>query len=94
MGSNQNSSRRVRNLSIAAIAGQAGVSTVLLVIGALLLGLWLDSLAGLRGPFTIGLVVLSVPLSLLVMLRTVLAATRAIQPPARHEDHSTTTKED
>ncbi len=94
MSGDQQQPSRARNLTIAALAGQAGFSTVALIIIALLLGLWLDSQFGLKGPFTICLVILSVPLSLLVMLRIVRAATTAIRPPAQDEDASTATKEE
>jgi hypothetical protein len=93
LSSEPEQSPRARNLALAAVAGQAGVSTVVLVIIALLLGLWLDSVFGVKGPFTIGLLVLSVPLSLGVMLRIALSATKAIQPP-HPKNTPTTTKED
>jgi hypothetical protein len=73
---------RARNLGLAALAAQAGCVTLLIVFGALLLGLWLDARAGQRGPFTIGLLVLSVPLSLFLMLRIALGAIRRIVPAA------------
>lgn len=71
---------RVRNLGFAVIAGQAGCATLIIVIGALLIGLWLDSQMGQRGPFTFGLLILSVPLSLYVMMRIALAAINRIDP--------------
>ncbi|GAB4569312.1 MAG: hypothetical protein Kow0077_01630 [Anaerolineae bacterium] len=91
--SDRSRGNRTRNLAYAAIAGQAGVATVVLVFVALFAGLWLDSLAGLRGPFTIGLVILSVPLSLLIMVRIAFSAVGAIPPP-ENDPTSTTTKED
>ncbi|MBN1964889.1 MAG: hypothetical protein JW910_09590 [Anaerolineae bacterium] len=72
---------RARNLSVVGVAGLAGFVTVFLAVGALLLGLLLDSQFGLRGPFTIGLVVVSVPVSLLLMVRIALSAARAVPPP-------------
>ena len=84
---------RPRNLSIIGIAGLAGLVTVLIVIVALVLGLWLDSLLGMRGPFTIVLVVLSVPVSLMLMVYITLTATRAVQRPQAGES-ATTTEED
>lgn len=84
---------RSRNVAYTVVAGQVGLATVVLVFLALFAGLWLDSLFGLRGPFTIGLVVLSVPLSLYMMVRVALSATRAIQPP-QTSTTTTTTKED
>jgi hypothetical protein len=91
---------RARNLTISAMAGLAGFSTIVLVILALLAGLWLDSRLGVRGPCTIGLVLLSIPASLLVMLRIVLAAAKAVKPLAEPSDQgeqgvsSSATKED
>ena len=93
MRQNQTPTNRTRNLAYTAAAGQAGLATVVLVVMALFIGLWLDSLLGLRGPFTIGLVVLSVPLSLFMMVRVALSATRAIEPP-QTSTTTTTTKED
>ena len=78
--------QRIRNLGLVAIAGQTGCITTLIVLGALLLGLWLDSLMGTRGPFIIGLLILSVPFSLYAMLRISLSAINRIQ-------HTDTTKE-
>lgn len=76
---------RIRNLGLAAIAGQAGCATLIIVFVALFLGLWLDSRMGQRGPFTFGLLILSVPLSLWIMLRIALGAISRIQPQVPHE---------
>ncbi len=81
MQGDRNRSSRARNLTLAGIAGLVGFVTVILVAGALLLGLWLDAQIGVRGPLTIVLVVLSVPVSLGVMLFLTLRMTRAIRPP-------------
>lgn len=70
---------------MATLAAQGGCFTLILVIGALLLGLWLDAQMGLRGPFTIGLLLLSVPLSLFVMVRVAMSAIQRIQPPSADE---------
>lgn len=78
-GSNQSS--RLANITLAVVAAQSGCFTLFLVVGALLLGLWLDAQFGQRGPFTIGLLLLSVPVSLFVMVRVALGAVRRIQPP-------------
>lgn len=53
---------------------QAGCAGVALILGALLLGRWLDSQLG-SGPWiSLGLLLLSIPLSLYVMVRVVLRA--------------------
>lgn len=84
--------RRARNLGLAAVAAQAGCWTILIVFVALFLGLWLDSLTGQRGLFVFGLVIISIPVSLMVMLRIALSAINRIDPPgyvnAEHESSS------
>jgi hypothetical protein len=81
----RNRSSRARNLTLAGIAGLVGFVTVILVVGALLLGLWLDAQVGARGPLTIILVILSIPVSLGVMLFLTLRMARAIRPPGPGE---------
>ncbi len=71
---------RAKNLGLAALAAQAGCATLVIVFGALLIGLWLDGQAGQRGVFAILLLVLSVPISLIVMLYIALGAIRRIVP--------------
>jgi hypothetical protein len=81
---NKTSNTRLGNITMAVIAAQSGCFTIVLVIGALLLGLWLDAQFGQRGPFTVGLLLLSIPLSLFIMVRTALSAVQRIQPPPTH----------
>lgn len=76
--------RRVKNLSLAAVAAQAGCATVIIIFVALFFGLWLDTQFGQRGPCTFGLLVLSVPVSLYVMLRITLGAVSMIQPDGKY----------
>lgn len=82
---------RVRNLTLAGIAGLAGCWIIIVVIVALIAGLWLDARFGLRGPFTIGVVVLSMPVTLFVVLRVVLKLIAMIQPPQKPDDQYTDT---
>ncbi|MBE2184369.1 MAG: AtpZ/AtpI family protein [Anaerolineae bacterium] len=72
---------RVKNLTLAAVAAQSGCFTLVIVIGALLIGLALDAHFGQKGPFTIGLLLLSIPFSLFLMVRVALSAVKMIQPP-------------
>ena len=86
---------RLRNLSLAAIAAQAGCATLIVVITALLIGLWVDSRFDQRGPFTIGLLCLSVPISLFLMLKITLGAISRIQPqPVRTRRKSPPSEEE
>lgn len=77
--------RRLRNLGLAAVSGLAGYVTLIIVLIALFLGLWLDNQLGQRGPCTFGLILLSVPFSLYVMLRIVLGVVSMIDPPVIDE---------
>lgn len=85
--------KRVKNLSLAAVAAQAGCVTLLIVFSALFLGLWLDSTLGQRGPCTFGILLLSVPLSLYAMVRIALGAISLIDPPAEKNERDHTTSE-
>lgn len=77
--------QRLKNMSLAAVMAPAGCLNVIIIVTALLLGLWLDAQFGVRGPFTIGLVLLSVPVSLFVMVRIALSAVGQITPPPRQK---------
>ncbi|MDQ7024241.1 MAG: hypothetical protein Q9P01_18290 [Anaerolineae bacterium] len=52
----------------------------IIALFALLGGLWLDNLIGRRGPATIVLLILSVPLNLYVMVKMALLLTRYLRP--------------
>lgn len=83
--------QRMRNSALVAIAGLAGCATIMIVIVALFLGLWLDSLlVDRRGPFTICMLVLSIPVSLYVMLRITLGAISMIQARPQNLEPSRT----
>jgi len=71
----------LRNMALAAVAGQAGCLTLVLVFGALFGGLYLDSPLNPHPVGPIGLVLLSIPGSLNSMVRLVLAAVSQITPP-------------
>ncbi len=60
-------------LAVAGLLGQVGCLTVAIVLAALGTGLWLDAQLGSRPLFTIGLILASVPLTLVLMFRIVLA---------------------
>lgn len=69
------------SVAVVSVAAQAGCLTLIIIVAALLAGIWLDSQFQLRGPFTIGLVLLSIPLSLLIMVRTTLGALKRLKLP-------------
>jgi len=75
----KNHSRHTFNLALAAMAGQVGCLTTIIVVTALFAGLWIDSRFNTRPTFTIVLVILSVPLTLAVMLWVVKNITSRIK---------------
>ena len=70
---------RANNLTLATMAGQAGCAALALIFVALFIGLWLDSQFGVRGLFTMGLLLLSIPISLFAMVRIALGTIRKLQ---------------
>ena len=60
--------QRVINLTLAGVAGQVGCLTLVIVLGAVFIGLWLDGIFQTRPWFTIGLVVASIPISVIMMV--------------------------
>ncbi|MBI3159019.1 MAG: AtpZ/AtpI family protein [Chloroflexi bacterium] len=63
------------NMTLAAVVGQVGCLTVVIIVLALLAGLWLDNQLGTSPWFTLGLLLVSMPVSLVLMLRVARAAT-------------------
>jgi F0F1-type ATP synthase assembly protein I len=68
------------NLTMAAVASQVGCLTLVIIIGALIAGLWLDRTFATKPLFTLILMVASMPVTLYVMIRVVRAATSRIKP--------------
>lgn len=68
-----------RNLALASVAGQAGCLTVIIVFVALFGGMFLDSRLDTHPVFTIGLVLLSVPVSLYAMIRLMLSSVASLR---------------
>ncbi len=68
------------NLILAAVVSQVGCLTTFIVVVALLVGLWLDARFGTRPWGTIVLLVLSVPVTLVLMFWIVRRLTGRIQP--------------
>ena len=63
------------NLTLAAVAGQVGCLTLIIVLAALFGGLWVDNRYDSRPLFTIILMIGSVPVTLIAMFLVVRAAT-------------------
>jgi len=87
---------RIKNLSIAGVLALTGCLTIIIALGALFIGLWVDSLIGRRGPATVTLLLCSAPISLYLMVRIALALVRRIDPPAQTQvmSHSSPIEEE
>jgi F0F1-type ATP synthase assembly protein I len=68
-----------RNLVIAALAGQVGVLTLVIILAAVFGGLALDDRFDSKPWFTVGLLVASIPISLLTMIFLVRKAVAKIK---------------
>jgi F0F1-type ATP synthase assembly protein I len=75
----KNRSQYAFNLTLAAVAGQVGCLTLVIVLAALLGGLWLDAQFDTRPLITIILMVASVPITLVLMFWVVRKATSHIR---------------
>lgn len=71
------------NVTLAAVAGQVGCLTIVIVLAALFGGLWLDARFNTNHLFTIGLMIASVPVTLVLMFWIVRAATSRLQGSAK-----------
>ena len=76
-----NRSQYTQNLALASTVSQVGCVTVVIVVGALLLGLWLDNLLDTKPILTIVCILASIPVSLFSLVRIALSAAARIQPP-------------
>ena len=82
------------NLALAAVAGQVGCLTLVIVIMALFGGLWLDSRFQTRPMFTILLMVGSVPVTLVAMFWVVRKATARIATTTSEPDSENVVQEE
>lgn len=78
----QDRKRRTLNLTLVGLVGQIGCVTLVIVLGSLGLGLWLDTSFKTKPLITLVLLVVSIPVSVLTMLYLARAAIRRIRPDA------------
>ncbi len=79
-GDQKKDGRYALNLTIVGVFGQVGFLTLFIIAVALFGGLWLDKIFDTKPTFTILLLVVSVPVSLVLMYKVVMWATRRIKP--------------
>jgi len=78
----KNQAGRALNLTLATVAGLVGCLTLVIILGALVGGLWLDSQFDTRPFLTLALMIGSVPVTLGAMFVVVRKATSKMKPPA------------
>lgn len=71
--------QHILNLTLAVLAGQVGCVTLIIVIAAVLFGIWLDSQFQTKPTFTLILTIISIPVSLLIMFAIAQGAIRKIK---------------
>jgi hypothetical protein len=76
------------NLTLAGAAGQVGCVTLVIILAAVLGGLWLDARFQTRPVFTFLLLIASIPISLAAMLYIVRLVTSKIKANPPGEDES------
>lgn len=76
---NRINTRKLFNLTLAAVASQVGCLTVVIIIVALVAGLWLDSHFETKPTFIIILLIASVPITVIMMLWIVRKATSRLK---------------
>lgn len=79
-------SRYAFNLALAAVVGQVGCLTLIIVMLALLGGIWLDHRLGSRPVMTLALMGLSIPVTVLMMIWVTRAAVSRLSVPTRQSE--------
>jgi|CXWL01.1.fsa_nt_gi uncharacterized membrane protein YcfT len=76
----KNNTQYALNLGLAGFAGQVGCLTLVIIMAALLGGLWLDNQFGVKPLFTVLFLIGSVPITIFVMFRVAMSAISKIKP--------------
>ncbi|MBN1316207.1 MAG: AtpZ/AtpI family protein [Anaerolineales bacterium] len=71
---------KVVGIALASTVSQVGCVTVVIIIGALLVGLWLDNLMNTKPILTIVFILVSIPVSLFSIVRISLSAAKQLNP--------------
>ena len=83
------SNQSVFSWTLAVIVGQVGCVTLVIIFAALFLGIWLDNLLSTKPIFTVGLIVASIPVTMVAMILIVRATTsRFTQEISIEEENS------
>jgi len=81
--SDEFTAQRTFTLTLAAVVGQVGCLTTVVILAALFGGMWLDGQFGTKPMFTVGLTIISVPVTLVAMIWIVRIATNRLATPSK-----------
>jgi len=79
--------QKIFNLTLASVAGLSGCLTLLVVLAAVFGGLWLDSIYGTKPILTLILVIVSIPVSMILMFWVARSATKRIKIQSEKGKH-------
>lgn len=75
-----------QNLVLAGLVSQIGCVTVVIIVGALLGGLWADRLFNTSPLFTVLFLLLSIPVSVYSLVRVALSTAAQFQSDIKHKE--------
>lgn len=75
----------IKNLALASMMSQVGCVTVVIILGALLLGLWVDSQFDTKPLFTIVFLLGSIPVSVYSLVRVALSTAAQMQTEIKND---------
>jgi multisubunit Na+/H+ antiporter MnhG subunit len=85
-GSSEENKNLTFSMALASVLGIGGLITLGIVIVFLLGGLWLDRIMDTRPLFTLLLMIVSAPISIILMYRVAMSSISKINPPAKRTD--------
>lgn len=94
MNSGDDRQQRAFAVALASTVSQVGCVTVVIILGALVAGLWLDKTLDTRPLFTLLLLLASIPVSLFALVRIALSAVAQLTPPPSKESEGEFSEEE
>jgi F0F1-type ATP synthase assembly protein I len=85
---NQKSTQQLMRMIGMVAVGQTGCVTVVIALGAVVIGLWLDQYFGTKPVFTLCLLGLSVPVNIFFVWRLALNLIKRAAPPTSKKEDS------
>jgi F0F1-type ATP synthase assembly protein I len=80
VGSGDDRQKVTRSLALASMVTQIGCVTLVIVVGGLVLGLWLDNQLDTRPLFTVLLLLGTIPVSVFALVRIAVSAAAQLSP--------------